>query len=151
MFDEGLNIPENVQNTERRDLAFRRMVSVSTALSLALAYGWLAGFVRQPNGDLIFHWRWAVLIWAFIGIASTLYFWRKIWPPGNRTATRKGIVAGSIVLALPGVWWLIFPLRSQSGEHLWQVIAGLAAAAIVLSFGAWMIIRLGRAFENSGK
>ena len=142
---------ENIQPIERGDLAFRRMVSVSTAASLALAYGWLAGFVRQPNGDLTFHWRWMVLIWALIGFFSTFYFWRKIWPPGNRMATRKGIIEGTIVLVLPGIWWLIFPLRSQSGQHLRQVLAGLIAAAIVLSFGAWMIFRLGRAFEESDK
>lgn len=139
---------ENFQPIERGDLAFRRMFSVSTAASLALAYGWLAGYVRQPNGDLTFHWRWMVLIWAFIGFVSTIYFWRKVWPPGNRATTRKGIIEGTIALALPGIWWLIFPLRSQSGEHLREVLAGLIAAAIVLSFGAWMIFRLGRAFEK---
>lgn len=124
------------------------MVIWFTALSLAAAYGWLAGFVRQPNGDFTFHWRWMVLVWAFIGLASTVYCWRKIWPPKNRAVTRKGIVEGVIAVALPGIWWLIFPLRSQSGEHLWQVLEGLTAAALVLSFGAWMIFRLGKAFED---
>ena len=141
-------MPENIQQVDQRDLAFRRMIIVSTAVSLAAAYGWLAGYVRQPNGDLTFHWRWMVLFWAFVGFVSTLFFWRKIWPPGNRAATRKGIIEGIIALALPGVWWLIFPLRAQSGQHLWQVIAGLTAAALVLTFGAWMIFRLGRAFER---
>jgi hypothetical protein len=139
---------ENIQPIDRGDLVFRRMVGVSTAVVLAAAYGWLAGFVRQPNGDLDFHWRWPVLVWAFIGFATTVYFWRKIWPPGNHAATRKGIIGGVIVVALPGIWWLIFPLRSQSGEHLRQVITGLTAAVIVLSFGAWLIYRLGRAFED---
>lgn len=128
---------------------FRRMVGVSTAVVLAAAYGWLAGYVRQPNGDLNFHWRWLVLIWAFIGFVTTLYFWRKVWPSGNRPATRKGIIGGVTAVALPGIWWLIFPLRSQSGEHLRQVITGLTAAVIVLSFGAWLIYRLGKAFEES--
>ncbi|HEV2456452.1 MAG TPA: hypothetical protein VGY98_19470 [Verrucomicrobiae bacterium] len=141
-------MPENSEQVEPRDLAFRRMVSLSTAASLAVAYGWLAGFVRQADGDLTFHWRWLVPIWAFIGFASTIYFWRKIWPAQNRMATRRGIANGAIALALPGIWWLIFPLRSQSGQHLWQVIEGLTAAALVLTFGAWMIIRLGKAFED---
>jgi len=130
------------------DILFRRMAICFTALSLAAAYGWLAGFVRQANGDLTFHWRWMVLVWGLIGFASTIYFWRKLWPPGNRASTRKGIIEGAIVLAVPGIWWLIFPLRSQSGQHLWQVIEGLTAAAIVLTFGAWMIIKLGKAFED---
>lgn len=141
-------MPENVPSPEPGDIAFRRIASVSTAASLALAYGWLAGFVRQPNGDLIFHWRWLVLVWALIGYFSAVYFWRKIWPPGNQNATRGGVVKGIIALAIPGSWWLIFPLRSQSGQHLWQVVTGLSAAAVVLSFGTWMIVRLVKAFED---
>lgn len=130
------------------DSLFRRMFSVFTVFSLAVAYGWLAGFVRQPDGDLVFHWRWPVPLWALAGLASTAYFWHKIWPPGNRSARPGDIVRGSVVLAVPGLWWLLFPLRSQSGEHFWEVVEGLAAAAIVLTFGAWMLIRLARAFED---
>lgn len=128
------------------DALFKRMVVIFTALSLAAAYGWLAGFVRQPNGDLTFQWRWLVLVWAVIGYAGTIFFWRKVWPK-NRDARRKDIVTGSLVLAVPGVWWLIFPLRSMSGQHFWQVVEGLAIAAAVLTFGAFMVIRLGRGFE----
>lgn len=131
------------------DGPFRRMMTVSTAASLAAAYGWLAGFVRQPDGDLSFHWRWLVLPWALIGLAGTIYFWRKIWPPPHRPdATRKDIVKGALALVLPGLWWLLFPLRSLSGQHFWQVVEGLSIAAIVLSFGAFMVIRLARAFEE---
>lgn len=136
------------------DTGFKRMFVILTALSLAAAYGWLAGFVRQPNGDFSFHWRWLVLLWALIGLASTIYFWRKIWPPHDLPATRKGIVKGTFALLLPGLWWLVLPLRSLSGQHFWDVVKGLVAAIIVLSFGAWMIIRLGKAFEEdngSGK
>jgi hypothetical protein len=140
-------MPESIQQTEQ-DTLFRRMAIWFMALTLAATYGWLAGFVRQPNGGLIFHWRWLVLLWACIGFASTFYFWHKIWPPEDRPATRKGIIEGSIALAVPGLWWLIFPLRSQSGQHLWEVIVGLTAAVVVLSFGAFLIFRLGRAFED---
>src|SRR5262249_8391932 len=78
----------------------------------------------------------------------SIYFWRSIWPPQNRTVTRKGIVLGCVVLLLPGLWWIISPLRSLSGQHAHEVITGLIAAAIVLSFVAWMVIRLIRSFEN---
>jgi hypothetical protein len=141
-------MPEDQRQTGPGEILFRRIVSVSTALSLAVAYGWLAGFVRQANGDLNFQWRWLVAVWAVIGLVTTIYFWRKIWPPGDGMATRRGVLKGALALVLPGVWWLIFPLRSQSGQHLWQVVEGLIAAALVLTFGAWMIIRLGRAFED---
>lgn len=130
------------------DVLFRKIIIVSTALSLAVAYGWLAGFVRQADGDMTFHWRRLVLIWALIGYASTVYFWRKIWPPANLKATRIGIVLGVIAAALPGIWWLIFPLRSQSGAQLREVTEGLIAAAIVLAFGGWLIFRLGKVFEG---
>ncbi|HUA65021.1 MAG TPA: hypothetical protein VME24_04180 [Alphaproteobacteria bacterium] len=130
------------------DVLFRRLAIWSIALILAATYGWLAGFVRQADGGLIFHWRWLVLIWAGIGFVSTVYFCHKIWPRESRPATRKGIIEGAIALALPALWWLIFPLRSQSGQHLWEVIAGLTAAVLVLSFGAFLIYRLGRAFED---
>lgn len=138
------------------DRPFRRMIVVSTAMSLAVAYGWLAGFVRQPDGDLIFHWRWLIVLWAAIGMVSTVYFWRKVWPIRRQTAPpHKDIAKGTIVLLAPGLWWLLFPLRSLSGEHFLQVMEGLIAATLVLGFGAWMLYLLGKAFEanddGSGK
>jgi hypothetical protein len=143
------NSPTPAEPSSQSDLLFRRIVAVSMALCLGLTYGWLAGFVRESDGNLTFHWQWMVLVWALIGIGSSIYFWRCIWPPPNRPeATRKQIVAGSIVLGVPGLWWLIFPLRSLSGQHFWQVMEGLTVAAIVLTLGAFMIIRLGKAFEN---
>jgi peptidoglycan/LPS O-acetylase OafA/YrhL len=141
-------MPETIEQVDPREIAFRRVVMWFTALSLGAAYGWLAGFVQQGNGDLTFQWRWLIPVWAFIGTASTIYFWHKVWPPENQKGTRRGIVLGVIALALPCLWWLILPLRSQSGQHLWQVVEGLTAAILVLTFGGWMIFRLGRAFED---
>jgi hypothetical protein len=133
------------------DILFRRMFVIFTEFSLAVAYGWLAGFVRQSDGDLSFQWRWPILLWALIGFASTAWFWRKVWPPQNRPdATRKDILIGFVVLLLPGLWWLILPLRSLTGEHFREVVEGLTAAAIVLTFGAFMLVRLVRGFEADG-
>jgi len=143
---------DSTPNTNFTDILFRRMVIISTALSLAAAYGWLACFDRQPSGDFNFHWRWNAWLWVFIGLGSTLYFWRKIWPPEDRpSATRREIVKGSAVLTLPGLWWILFPLRFLSGQHFWDVVIGLAAAAAVLTFGAWMVTRLIKAFERSDR
>jgi hypothetical protein len=101
------------------------------------------------SGDFNFHWRWSALLWILIGFGSSLYFWQKAWPGDDSRATRKGIIKGSAVLLLPCLWWLTFPLRFLSGQHFWDVAIGLAAAAAVLSFGAWMVIRLIKAFERS--
>jgi len=137
------------QSPSVNDLRFRRMVIVFTALSLAAAYGWLAGFVRQPDGDLSFQWRWLIIVWVLIGIVSPIYFWRKIWPPENHPAsTRKDKVKGSIALLLPGVWWMIFPLLSLSGQHGYAVIEGLIPVVLVLSYGAFMITHLVKGFEK---
>ncbi len=136
--------------TQSTDTLFKRIVIVATALSLATMYGWLACFDRQPNGSFYFHWQWIALLWIILGFVTNAYFWRKIWPPaGGGTATRREILQGSIVLALPCLWWLTFPLRFLSGQHFWDVMTGLVAAALVLSFGAWMVIKLIKAFEQS--
>ncbi|HTR42248.1 MAG TPA: hypothetical protein VMH87_11590 [Pseudomonadales bacterium] len=139
-------MPENSESSAANDARFRLMVVAGTALSLAVAYGWMAGFARQPDGDFSFQWQWPIPLWAFIGLVSTVYFWGKIWPAQDRAVTRKDIVLGSLALLLPGLWWLISPLRSLSGQHAHEVTEGLVAAAIVLSFGAWMVFRLARGF-----
>jgi hypothetical protein len=140
---------ERPATSDASDFLFKRFIVVFMALSLAATYGWLAGFARDPDGGFNFHWRWQIAVWAFIGLVSTFYFWRKIWPPPNRPAPiRRDIVLGSLALGLPGFWWLIFPLRALSGQHFWNVVEGLTIAAIVLSFGAWMIVRLGKGFEE---
>jgi peptidoglycan/LPS O-acetylase OafA/YrhL len=128
----------------------RRVIIISTILSLATADGWMASFQRQPGGELSCRWCWATLIWGLIGGGTGLYFWRQIWPPPNQPrATRKQIMIGSVVLLLPCLWWLTFPLRFLSGPDFRDVTCGLIAAAIVLSFGAGMVIKLIRAFERS--
>ena len=112
-------------------------------------YGWLACFDRQPNGDFHFHWQWIALLWIFIGLGTNAFFWRKVWPAKGQATTRKDILIGAVVLGVPFLWWLTFPLRFLSGQHFWDVISGLIAAGLVLSFGAWMVIKLIKAFEQS--
>jgi len=139
---------KTVQPPSADDIRLRRLIILFTAVSLAAAYGWLAGFVRQPDGDLDFHWRWLIAAWVLIGIVSSVYFWRKIWPENRPRTTRKDKVKGSLALLVPGVWWLIFPLRSLSGQHGYSVYGGLIAAVIVLSYGALMITHLVKSFEE---
>lgn len=111
-------------------------------------YGWLACFVRLPSGDFHFQWRWEGLLWVIVALLSSVYFWRKIWPPSGET-TRNDKIKGSLALFVPCIWWLLLPLRFMSGQHFWDVMSGLIAAALVLTFGAWMVIHLIKAFEGS--
>ena len=128
----------------------RQVVVIATILSLATAYGWMASFDRQPGGDMASHWSWATAIWGLVGAASSIFFWRKIWPPKDRPPSTRGqIIAGSVVLLLPGLWWLTSPLWSLSRQTFRDVGTGLVAAAMVLTFGAWMVTRLIKAFESS--
>lgn len=127
----------------------RRVVVIGTVLSLAVSYGWMASFDRQPGGESAFRWNWAILVWILIGVGSSLYFWRQIWPPKERSQpTRTQIVLGSAVLVIPGLWWLTTPLWHLKGQTLRDVGGGLIAAVMVLSFGAWMVTRLIKAFDN---
>ncbi|MGC9942109.1 MAG: hypothetical protein ABSE48_09755 [Verrucomicrobiota bacterium] len=134
----------------KSDLLFKRLITWSTAVCLAGSYGWLASYERQADGGLHFHWRWLSLFWIVIGVGSSNYFWHQAWPPpGYPAATRKSIIKGLIVFILPGLWWLIYPLRFLSGQRFWDVITSLMVVVLALSFGAWMITRLVKAFEAS--
>lgn len=144
------NVSTNNLPTPADNALLRRVVIISTILSLATADGWMASFERQPGGELSCRWCWATLIWSLIGGGTCFYFWRQIWPPRDfPRASRKHIIIGSVVVLLPCLWWLTFPLRFLSGQNFWDVTCGLIAAAMVLSFGAWMVTKLIRAFERS--
>jgi hypothetical protein len=139
-----------VTPTRTSNTLHRRVVVIGTVFSLAVAYGWMASFERQPGGEMAFRWGWPTLVWCLIGIGSCLYFWRKIWPPDDRSRPKQPeIIIGSLVLLLPGLWWLTLPLRFLKGQTLRDVSSGLVVAALVLSFGAWIITRLVKAFEHT--
>jgi peptidoglycan/LPS O-acetylase OafA/YrhL len=144
------NAPATNPTTPGSNALPRRVIIITTILSLATADGWMASFEREPGGQLSCRWCWATLVWSLIGGGTCLYFWRQIWPPpGYPKAARKKIILGSVVLLVPCLWWLTFPLRFLSGPDFRDVTCGLIAAAIVLSFGACMVIKLIRAFERS--
>jgi len=143
------NMPARPKTSQTvTDTVFKRFITIFTAVSIAAMYGWLGGFESQPDGNVNFHWRWGVLMWALVGVFSTIYFWGKVWPPeGHANATSKDVIKGTIVFAIPGLWWLAFPLRNHSGRHFWDVMSGLIVVFLVLTFGACMIFRLVKTFE----
>jgi hypothetical protein len=130
------------------DAGFRGVFVISSALILATVFGWLACLVRTENGDIAFRWQWRALIWIAGGIGSTGYFWRQVWPVENGVRTLKQQIKGWVVLAVPCVIWMSYPLWFISGRQLFDVGAGLALAATVLTGGGWMVFKLIKGFEN---
>lgn len=131
---------------------FKQAIIISTALSIAVMYGWLAGFETEADGGFRFHWCWPQIIWTVIGYLSTAYFWHKAWPAKRHAAAgRRDIFKATVVFAVPFLWWATLPLRLDSGPDLKDVITGVIAAVIVLSFVGWMLFRLFKAFEDTDK
>jgi hypothetical protein len=144
----------NTRNTlsakQRQNLWYKRIVTVLAAACLGAMYSWLACFMPSTEGSSHFHWRWMALLWIIIGVGSSTFFWHKIWPPSHYPAVSKnGIIKGIVALILPAIWWLAFPLRFWVGEHYWNIITAFVLVAMALSYGAWMITRLVKAFEQS--
>ena len=133
------------------DGGFKYAIIISTALTFAAVFGWLACIDRQENGDLDFRWHWSALLWIVIGIASTIYFWRQVWPAQNDSSVgkRNRLVKGWTALLIPSLIWMTYPLRFLSGKHFTDVLAGLTAAAIVLTLGALMLFRLIKGFNEN--
>ena len=128
----------------------RQVVIVSTALTFAAVFGWLACIQRLDSGEIEFHWQASAWLWIVIGIASTIYFWRQIWPAQNVSPTGAGkrVFKGWAVLMIPSLLWMAYPLRFISGQQLLNVFTGLIIAASVLTFGGWMVFRLIKGFAD---
>jgi hypothetical protein len=145
-----MSAPDYFQDTSKSDVWFRRRVTIVTAIFLAAGYGLLACFDRQKGMNFHFYWRWSALLWIMIGEGSATFFWRKIWPPPNYPpATRKGVVVGITILALPGLWWLAPPLRFFIGQHWGGAVPALIVVATAVSCAVWLITRLVKAFQSS--
>ena len=141
-------VPE--KRTVPADRGFRLVVVVATAAIFALVFGWLACIQRTESGEVEFHWQRSAWLWIAIVIASTVYFWRQIWPTQNfppAGAVRRQI-KGWAALLIPSLMWTAYPLRFISGQQLLNVSIGLAIAGTVLTGGGWMVYRLIQGFAN---
>ncbi len=73
-----------------------------------------------------------------------------LWPAkAVQGPTRTRVLKGFLVLAAPSIYWLSFPLHFISGRDCRDVLTGLTAAGLILGLGAWMMLRLIKAFEHS--
>lgn len=132
------------------DGGFKLAIIISTAIVFAAMFGWLACLDRKPNGDVDFRWHWRALLWMAVGIASTLYFWRQVWPNEENPATskRRRLIKGWVVFLIPSLMWVAYPLRFISGQRLFDVMFGLTLAATVLTAGGFMVARLIKGFNE---
>jgi hypothetical protein len=132
------------------DGGLKRAIIVSTTLLMAAVFGWLACIDRKENGDLDFRWHWGASLWIAIGLGCTFYFWRQVWPQNDSPdGKRKRLIKGWAAFLIPSLIWMTYPLRFFSGKHFTDVLAGLTAAAIVLTFGGWMLSRLIKGFNKN--
>ncbi len=128
----------------------RRWVIISTVLSMALADGWMASFGRVDGTGAQGAWIWRTLVWGLVGGGTCVYFWAMLWPAkAVQGPTRTRVLKGFLVVAAPSVYWLSFPLYFISGRDCRDVLTGLTAAGLILGLGAWMMMRLIKAFEHS--
>jgi len=127
----------------------RQVVVIATILSLATAYGWMASFDRQPGGDMASHWSWATAIWVWSARRAAFSSGAR---SGRPRIARRPLAAKSS----PVPWFCCcrpmvadFSLVVFITPNFRDVGTGLVAAAMVLTFGAWMVTRLIKAFESS--
>ena len=122
----------------------------ATALVFAAMFGWLACLQRMESGEVEFHWQRSAWLWIALGLVGPVYFWRQIWP--GQTVSPAGAarrqIKGWAALLVPSLMWMAYPLRFISGQQRLNVGIGLGVAAMVLTFGGWMVFRLIKGFAD---
>lgn len=139
---------DNSPPSAATDVGFKRGIIFSSALLLAAVFGWLACVDRSADGVVAFHWQWRALLWIAAGLGCTVYFWRQAWPRPGESRSPRQVIIGWVVLAIPCVMWMAYPLRFISGQQLLNVFIGLMLAATVLTGGGFMVFKLIKGFEN---
>ena len=110
----------------------------------------MASFDRSRVDETHDGWIWRSLLWGLVGGGTCMYFWAMVWPSKPvQGSARARTWRGWLVVSLPSLYWLSFPLHFKSGHDFSDVLTGLIAAGLILAFGAWMVIRLIKAFEHS--
>jgi hypothetical protein len=130
---------------------FGRIASTATALSFAVVLGSVACLEWSPSAGLGFRWQWPALLWMFIGAAAGWYLWRLLGrlEANPSQAARKRLVVYCLVLVVGGLAAFAYPFRFVPAEKFRDVLIGLVAALVVLSFSGWMLFRLFRALNRS--
>src|SRR5262245_58054259 len=148
-----MSLPSNQEPRPASDRGFQHIVEIGSAAGLGMVFGCMACLQWTEFKGPSFHWHWLVLFWISVGIFAGIYFWRQIWQAQDAPAggARKHLLKGWLVLAVACATTFAYSVRTFKLENFKEVLMGVFAASIVLSFVGWMIFRLMRMFEEDGK
>jgi hypothetical protein len=132
------------------DALLMRIISGSTALAFAAILGSVSCVERNPVQGLVFHWRWAALFWMAGGAAAGWYLWQAVWAvdTDETPRARRRLLLSLALLAAGGIAVFVFPIVFVPAGQVGEVLTGLIAAVLVLSFVGWMIFRLGKVLSD---
>ena len=134
------------------DNAFERIAAVGTAAGFAVVLGSVACVVPAGAQGLDFRWRWLALLWGAVGLAGGWHLWRLLWrleaEPSDKA--RRRLIRFCVVLFIGGVAAFAYPFRYVAPEKFRDVLTGLGAAVLVLTFAGWMLFRLFRSLSSEG-
>lgn len=132
------------------DCAFERIAAVGTASAFAIVLGSLACVVPAGAQGLDFRWHWVAVVWGAVGLAGGWRLWHLLWrvqaEPTPRA--RRRLLRYCFLLLLGGVAAFAYPFRFVAPEKFQDVLTGLGAAVIVLTFAGWMLFRLFRSLSR---
>jgi len=130
-----------------------RIIAASTAFAFAAVLG-TAACVDGGGGShgLVFRWRWAALVWMALGATAGWSLWQAVWAAeaGRTARLRRRLMLNLAVVALGGIAVFAFPITFVPAGQFGEVLTGLLAAIVVLSFVGWMVVQLGRLFDSKG-
>ena len=116
---------------------FLKIVTRSTALGFAFAAASLEALRSTPDG-FAFHVSAMTFVAAAAGAGLTFGYWRLV------ARSRRWARWGNFFLALAGVALFFYPLRFVSSAKLPDIGVGLFVAACAISFGGWLLYRVGQ-------
>ncbi len=127
-----------------------RIIGGSTAFAFAGVLGAVACVDGRTSQGLVFHWRWFALVWMTIGAGAGWFLWQAVWAAdaAGTPRVRRRFVTWLVLLAIGGAAVFVFPIIYVPAAQFRDVLTGLIAAVLVLSFVGWMIFRLGKLFSE---
>jgi hypothetical protein len=113
---------------------FLKIVRFASSLGFGVMLA-TATMLRSTRAGFSFEFSWLAPLAFALGFGATMAFWRR----AAQGRTLRWPSAGMLLL---GGCVFLAPLRFVPKENLFNVISGLFCAAMVLSFGGFMIFRL---------